>query len=71
MCIGKDTDGGAEDVANLMHEIANMISRYKSISDLTVLHALDPLYDDPWRNAVKSLHKFPCSSEPGSFKKCD
>jgi hypothetical protein len=59
VCMGRDTDGGAEDVASLVHEISEMISGYKSILDMPALGASDPLYDDPRWRAVATLHRVP------------
>lgn len=56
VCVGKDSDGGAEDVASLVYDISEMISKYNSISDMPVLRANDALYDDPRWKAITTLH---------------
>lgn len=57
--MGRDSDGGAEDVASLVNDIAEMISKYKKISDMPVLRASDKLYDDPRWKAVATLQRLP------------
>jgi hypothetical protein len=59
VCMGRDSDGGAEDVASLVHDISRMVSGYKSISDMPVLAANDPLYDDSRWKALAILHNLP------------
>jgi hypothetical protein len=57
--IGKDSDGGAEDVDSLVHDISKMILKYNSITDMHVLNANDALYDDPRWKALATLHRLP------------
>jgi hypothetical protein len=59
VCMGRDTDGGAEDVASLVHDVSQMISKYNSIAEMPVLHVSDPLYDDPRWKSVATLHRLP------------
>jgi hypothetical protein len=57
--IGEDTDGGAEDVASLVHDISELISKYKSIAEMPVLRASDPLYADSRWKAMATFHTLP------------
>jgi hypothetical protein len=59
VCINRDSDGGAEDVVSLVHDISEMISKYNSISDIPVLRANDVLYGDPRWKAIATLHRLP------------
>jgi len=59
VCMGKDADGGAEDVAGLVHDISEMISKYNSIADMPILAADNPLFDDPRWKALATLMKCP------------
>lgn len=59
VCLGRDSDGGAEDAASLVHDISEMISKYNSISDMPVLRASDALYGDPRWKAIATLHRLP------------
>lgn len=66
--MGRDTDGGAGDVASLVHEISEMILKYKPISDIPVLHASNPLCK---RSSMESHHNINYSGlkELGLYKK--
>jgi len=55
VCLGKDPDGGAEDVASLVTEYATMISKHNSIPSMPILKADDPVYDDPRWKALATL----------------
>ncbi|KAI9774468.1 MAG: hypothetical protein M1839_001701 [Geoglossum umbratile] len=51
LCFGKDLDGGAGEVAALVQENADLVSKYDSILDMPILPPDDPLFDDPrWKN---------------------
>lgn len=56
VCLGRDPDGGAEDVASLIEEYATMISKYESINSMPSLQADDPKYNDPrWKSLATLL----------------
>jgi hypothetical protein len=57
--IGRDTYGGAEDVASLVSEICEMVSKFDSIADMPILESNDPWYDDPRWKAVAVLRNLP------------
>jgi Heterokaryon incompatibility protein (HET) len=49
--LGPDLDGGAKDVAALVEENANLVSKYFSVEKMPILSQDDPLFDDPrWRS---------------------
>lgn len=57
VCLGRDPDGGAEDVASLIAEYAVLISTLDSITSMPGLQANDPKYDDPrWRSLSTLLN---------------
>jgi hypothetical protein len=55
--LGEDPDGDAEDVASLVEENANLVSKYDLITDMPILAANDPVYDDPRWKAVAKVAK--------------
>src|SRR5579862_5011377 len=59
VCMGEDTDGGAEGVVSLVHDVSELISKYKSVADMPVLRASDPLYADSRWKAMATFHTLP------------
>jgi Heterokaryon incompatibility protein (HET) len=59
VCMGEDTDGRAEDVLSLVHDVSELISKYKSVADMPVLRASDPLYADSRWKAMATFHTLP------------
>jgi hypothetical protein len=51
VCLDQDLDGGAEDVAGLVKENADLVSKYDSIAEMLILASDDTLSDDPrWKS---------------------
>lgn len=59
VCLGQDEDGGAEDVAALVKENTDLMSKYESISGMPILARNDPLFDDPRWKALGTMLKKP------------
>jgi hypothetical protein len=55
VCIGKDPDGNAEDVASLVAIISQKTAAYKSILEMPVLKEDDPILDDKRWPAVATM----------------
>ena len=56
VCLGQDLDGGAEAVAALVRENADLMSTYGSVAKMPVLAPDDPLLDDPrWMSLAKMM----------------
>jgi hypothetical protein len=55
VCMGPDSDGKAEDVASLVKENAELVSKYSSILDMPVLPGNDTVLDDPRWAAMATL----------------
>ncbi|PVH96922.1 HET-domain-containing protein [Periconia macrospinosa] len=54
ICMGRDTEGAAEDVASLVDDVTKLIANYKSIADMPVLEATDALCSDVrWKSMAK------------------
>ena len=57
VCLGQDLDGGAEDVAGLVKENADLVSKYGSIAEMPVLAPDDSLFDDSrWKSLATLTH---------------
>jgi hypothetical protein len=59
ICMGQDPDGGAEDVAALVKENVDLISRHASISEMPLLRQDDPLLDDSRWKSLATLTRRP------------
>jgi hypothetical protein len=55
VCLGPDPDGGASDVAALIMENADLVSRYGSVEEMPILPQDDPVFDDPRWKAVATM----------------
>lgn len=55
VCLGRDEDGQAREVAALVEENHLLVSKYKSIEEMPILSADDPVFSDPRWTAVKTL----------------
>src|SRR5271156_2923239 len=50
-CLGQDLNGGADDVAGLVKENADLVSKYGSITEMPVLAPDASLFDNPrWKS---------------------
>ncbi|KAI9772731.1 MAG: hypothetical protein M1840_000326 [Geoglossum simile] len=51
LCMGNDPDGGAENIVSLIDEHVSRMSGYASITDMPVLAADDPVFEDArWKS---------------------
>ena len=57
VCLGQDLDGGADDVAGLVKENADLVSKYGSIAEMPVLAPDASLFDDPRWKSLATLTK--------------
>jgi hypothetical protein len=55
VCLGPDDNGRASEVAALVEENHLLVSKYKSIEEMPILSADDPVFSDPRWTAVKTL----------------
>src|SRR6266536_627208 len=55
VCLGRDEDGRAREVAELVEENYELVSKYKSVEEIPILSADDPLFNDPRWTAVKTI----------------
>ena len=58
VCLGQDLDGGVDDVAGLVKENADLVSKYDSIAEMPVLAPDDSLFDDPRWKSLVTLAKY-------------
>lgn len=59
VCMGEAPDGGAKDVAALVHEHTIRMSGYNSVLQMDILVAEDPLFEDPRWKSLAVLIKRP------------
>jgi hypothetical protein len=57
VCLGQDLDGGAEDVAALVKENADLVSKYGSVAEMPILAQEDFLFEDPRWKSLATLMK--------------
>src|SRR5271155_2118035 len=68
VCLGQDLDGGAEDVARLVKENADLVSKYGSIAEMPVLAPDDSLFDDSTWKSLATLTRAWVLQEVGLAK---
>jgi Heterokaryon incompatibility protein (HET) len=57
VCLGQDLDEGADGVAGLVKENADLVSKYGLIAEMPVLAPDDSLFDDPRWKSLATLTK--------------
>jgi hypothetical protein len=55
VCLGPDEDGGARDVAELVAENHELVSKYGSVEEMPIFLTDDPILNDVRRTAVATL----------------
>jgi hypothetical protein len=55
VCLGLDEDGGARDVAELVAESHQLVSKYRSVEEMPILLTDDPILNNVRWTAVATL----------------
>jgi hypothetical protein len=58
VCLGRGLDEGADGVAGLVKESADLVSKYGSIAEMPVLAPDDSLFNEPRWKSLATLTKF-------------